>query len=340
MVFNEQLPEWHATGVEPPESKKNQGWQPDDKPPADWFNWLFNRIYKVLVEIRNTLSGHVEDPAPHSGHETPAGAQAKATAAASAALAAANDYTDQEVGEVAGDLASHLAENAQDNVHGLGNRPMVSTEVKTYYIDAVNGDDNNDGLTVGTSFKTWAKTVTKIPRYLDHNLTIRIIGDLPEEISLTGCVTGEAQLYILGNTEVASNQVVNGITLHSVVGGIDSRVIIQYLQFAEVIRVGGNSNVVIMHCNPHNTGGNGIEVFGATTVKIMNCDFGNEIVKNAIANGGDGNMGGRVYSYNNVGVATDYGLICRFLGSIFKKGTQPTGKISDEITDEGGVFFE
>lgn len=90
MVFNEQLPEWHATGVEPPESKKNQGWQPDDKPPADWFNWLFNRIYKVLVEIRNTLSGHVEDPAPHSGHETPDGATQKANAA----LTEAKGYTD------------------------------------------------------------------------------------------------------------------------------------------------------------------------------------------------------------------------------------------------------
>lgn len=90
MVFNEQLPEWHATGVEPPESKKNQGWQPDDKPPADWFNWLFNRIYKVLVEIRNTLSGHVENPAPHSGHETPDGATQKANAA----LTEAKGYTD------------------------------------------------------------------------------------------------------------------------------------------------------------------------------------------------------------------------------------------------------
>lgn len=90
MAFNEKLPEWHNAGVEPPESKKSEGWQPDDKPPADWFNWLFNRIYKALTEIRNILGGHVDATAPHSGHETPAGATAKA----STAETNAKSYTD------------------------------------------------------------------------------------------------------------------------------------------------------------------------------------------------------------------------------------------------------
>lgn len=94
MAFNEKLPEWNATGVEPPTSKKNEGWQPDDKPPADWFNWLFNRAYKVLDEIRTILGGHVDAAAPHSGHETPAGATAKA----SAAETNAKNYTDTHAG--------------------------------------------------------------------------------------------------------------------------------------------------------------------------------------------------------------------------------------------------
>ncbi len=90
MAWNEQLPEWNATGVEPPASKKNEGWKPDDRPPADWFNWLFNRAYKVMQEIRIMLGGHVDAAAPHSGHETPAGATAKA----SAAETNAKSYTD------------------------------------------------------------------------------------------------------------------------------------------------------------------------------------------------------------------------------------------------------
>jgi len=52
MPFNEQLPEWNATGVEPPLSKKTNGWQPGEKPPADWWNWLLNRIFKVVKELQ------------------------------------------------------------------------------------------------------------------------------------------------------------------------------------------------------------------------------------------------------------------------------------------------
>lgn len=55
MSFNEQLPKWENQGAEPPESKKTDGWEPTEKPPAQWFNWLFHRIYRVLEEIRNKV---------------------------------------------------------------------------------------------------------------------------------------------------------------------------------------------------------------------------------------------------------------------------------------------
>ncbi|GEM_PF-2284275 len=50
--FDEQLPEWNEPGVEPPQSKKDTGYQPGDKPPAQWMNWFMTRVYKVLQEIR------------------------------------------------------------------------------------------------------------------------------------------------------------------------------------------------------------------------------------------------------------------------------------------------
>lgn len=52
MPFEEQLPEWHAEGVEPPTSKKNTGWQAGEKPPADYWNWQMNRAYKALQELQ------------------------------------------------------------------------------------------------------------------------------------------------------------------------------------------------------------------------------------------------------------------------------------------------
>lgn len=53
MTWEEDLPEWNESGQEPPQLKKNEGWQPEEKPPAGWFNWLFNRIYNCIIEIRS-----------------------------------------------------------------------------------------------------------------------------------------------------------------------------------------------------------------------------------------------------------------------------------------------
>ncbi|WPZ17780.1 phage tail protein [Geobacillus subterraneus] len=46
-----QLPTWNKEGVEPPQSLKDNGWQPSQKPPADYFNWFFNKVYKALQSL-------------------------------------------------------------------------------------------------------------------------------------------------------------------------------------------------------------------------------------------------------------------------------------------------
>ncbi|AYB36817.1 hypothetical protein [Brevibacillus laterosporus] len=55
-----QLPEWHNSGKEPPEEKKQEGWLATEKPPADWFNWLFYTIFKALEKLKSKL-GSAED---------------------------------------------------------------------------------------------------------------------------------------------------------------------------------------------------------------------------------------------------------------------------------------
>lgn len=52
MEFKQELPIWNAEGVKPPKTHIDQGWQVGDKPPADWFNWLQNRTYKSIEELR------------------------------------------------------------------------------------------------------------------------------------------------------------------------------------------------------------------------------------------------------------------------------------------------
>lgn len=54
-LFNENLPEWNNIGSEVPSAVKDVGWQVKDKPPAAWFNWLSNRVYECILEIRNVV---------------------------------------------------------------------------------------------------------------------------------------------------------------------------------------------------------------------------------------------------------------------------------------------
>lgn len=84
MPIMSKPPEWHNPGSEPPENKKVTGWEVDERPPAGWFNWLFHRIYRSLLELSAAIAGHRDNKDnPHSvtpsqiGAETPAGAQAK-----------------------------------------------------------------------------------------------------------------------------------------------------------------------------------------------------------------------------------------------------------------------
>jgi hypothetical protein len=52
MPFEKTLPEWNAAGVEPPQSLKDAGWEAEQKPPADYFNWYFNLVYNALKELQ------------------------------------------------------------------------------------------------------------------------------------------------------------------------------------------------------------------------------------------------------------------------------------------------
>ncbi|SKA99306.1 hypothetical protein SAMN05443428_1355 [Caloramator quimbayensis] len=88
---------------------------------VQWVSWLTNRIKAITGKTNwwdtpsktlEDLNTHINTAAPHSGHETPAGAQAKANAAA--AVVQAN-------------LDSHLAESTIQIASGTANAITVTT---------------------------------------------------------------------------------------------------------------------------------------------------------------------------------------------------------------------
>lgn len=75
-MAEQQLPVWNSKGAEPPDNLKNEGWQPGVKPPAQYFDWLFNRAYRCLEELQNLSNekasleklGHVKAPTDEQGN--------------------------------------------------------------------------------------------------------------------------------------------------------------------------------------------------------------------------------------------------------------------------------
>lgn len=103
MAFEKKVPEWNAVGSEPPASLKNRGFESGYKPPAEYFNWFWNRVSEVLkelqamkpsdinalseedfnnlsLELRNLISGHKNDKNnPHGVTATQLGLASVAT---------------------------------------------------------------------------------------------------------------------------------------------------------------------------------------------------------------------------------------------------------------------
>ncbi|HHB1907137.1 TPA: hypothetical protein ACOQ31_004811 [Bacillus cereus] len=58
--FDKRLPVWKALGTEPPISKVENGWKIDERPPADYMNYLHNKTYEAIQELQENAA-HKED---------------------------------------------------------------------------------------------------------------------------------------------------------------------------------------------------------------------------------------------------------------------------------------
>jgi len=227
-------------------------------------------------------------------------------------------------------VGTHSAKTTQD---GSGVHNIVSTANKTYYIDGTNGNDNNNGLTSGTAFKTWAKAESMIPFRVKHPYVIEIIGDLNEVITLRGRIA-EQSAYILvkGNTTTPGNQIVNGVTIQGCLGGVDKAINIKYIQSSSTIGIHGSIGVYVENCNPRASADKGVYVV-SSMVKIENCDFGTDVCQDCIVANHS-----RVVSATNTGNGTRYGLSATSAATIGKYSTQPTGTTANESASTGGVI--
>ena len=108
--------EWNATGVEPTTELKEKGFTAGYKPPADFFNHLFNKIYVSIKELQKKVATRAEiqtelDKKANSSHTH---AQSEITGLTSALNGKANSSHTHAQSEITG-LESALAGKANSS---------------------------------------------------------------------------------------------------------------------------------------------------------------------------------------------------------------------------------
>jgi|GEM_PF-3700937 len=76
MPYEKIVPEWNAQGINPPQSLKDAGWQFNQAPPADYFNWFFYNTAQAIIElqleaINKDQKGATDGLAPLVGGKVP-----------------------------------------------------------------------------------------------------------------------------------------------------------------------------------------------------------------------------------------------------------------------------
>ena len=238
----------------------------------------------------------------------------------------------EEEGVAAAQIATHAT--LSTNVHGIQDVPLFSTEAKTYYIDATNGDDGNGGEASDDAFETWTKAVTMIPVFIMHDYEVITLGNLSEDICLEGRTTiSGGSLSIKGDKETAPYYTVNKIDVLSCFGDIR----IQYFRtttdrtfvgYSMLPRLDG---VRFIHHDAAATS----RAFDleACIMGLRDCDVGTDKAQDGIFA-----TNCRLISHDNSGNATRYGIYANNSAVIAKRNGQPTGTTANEYTAFGGVI--
>lgn len=229
------------------------------------------------------------------------------------------------------ELAAHKADYASKK---FGSRPYTSTSDMIIYLDNTNGNNNNDGLTQQTAIKTFTELQRRLPIFLGHTCTVKIVGKYAASYAgepiYIDSVYGSGRLVIEG-VNMNSN---NYMEIQFIVRDI-TNILIKNLYVITSGPYGirmNNCQGLVDNVNVVSTGqyGAGFYAERGSVVEIKNSTLSStsSIMSDSMAT---------ILSTNNLGSST-YGLDARLGSTIIKNGTQPTGTTSNERVLTGGLI--
>ena len=239
-------------------------------------------------------------------------------------IGAINEH-DVEIGDIDvendGDIAAQL--NAKVNKSNID---------ITYYVNASTGDDNNDGLTSSTAFKTIQHAIDILPKFLLNKITINVSDGIYERLSVKG-FSGNGTININGEIKALSTtKKVKGIDIEGVncILNIQGLYVISDSDVYDItVDCSQRVNLSYMNMIEANTMGC-IQVY-FSNVYINYSTISNK--KTALETWVLGN----IMSTNNAGSGNTIGLQAHYGGNICKQGTQPNGTTAEAIL-YGGVI--
>lgn len=208
-----------------------------------------------------------------------------------------------------------------------------TTQDLTYYVDATNGNDNNNGLSPTTAFKTIQAAVDRLPTFIYHEILIKVAdGNYNETVHLLGKYGRTGRIIFEGNLDNPNNCNVSNF----VVSNTYLVCIIQGFNFTSTITHGVSIySSVYAQVNKCNCTTESIRdvsgILGAySNLETINCNVSNRYY-GILAVGMS-----QIHIFNCSGSNNTYGLTAS-AGTIMKEGTVPTGLTNESIIG-GGVI--
>lgn len=234
-------------------------------------------------------------------------------------------------------LKTSVAQNASslNEKANLATTPSKTIANITFFVDASNGNDDNDGLQISSPFKTISKAISMIPQIVNHTVNINVSsGVYNENINIMGFV-GNGSISINGGTNIdeAVDFVVNSCFVKLCSCNISIKGFFVNTTENNGFSLYSNIYVSISFCicNSTTSSWSGVYCTNGGTLNISNCSISNRYI--AIKS----NLGALIISDSNEGDNNTTVLNSTSGGTIAKKGTQPSGVTAELIYNGGDI---
>lgn len=228
------------------------------------------------------------------------------------------------------------------DAHIAQRTPTASGTAVTYWV-AVSGDDEDDG-SQARPFRTIAKAVSMVPDLVraDHVYTINLAAGVWDEALVLNHRVVYGQVIVQGSTEDREAHKVERVQCDSILGHLTIRNLVTTAKNAmgQSFRFRRCAPFVeVLNCKAESDPG--VEK-GVTGVIGLLADYGSQVVVRGCDFGGKrygmrSNYLSRIFSHNNTGSGSTFGLGARWGGIMSAYGTQPTGD-TDRTNSSGGIL--